>query len=282
MIDLRQPREVVGDRRCAASSGWRRTRASAARARRRTASDDLLRRQVAHDVEQQPSRHDDAARLVHVGQRAWPRTESSMSVAASSTGASADCASIRTPERICTLERCDTPRATTWRSLEKVVLGGRRCARRKESRWLGGATPRRSPDGVRGDGCSLFSEREPVERSRRVEAVGGCAKYLLTARISALYGPGMRIPGPPGWSAGTGRRSLASAWRKRPACPHAIHASSRARRAAKSARRRSRRRSRTACRPRPCTLRGTAPPAIARDPHADGLSAAATPLRRGA
>ena len=34
-----------------------------------------------------------------------------------------DAASIRTPERICTLERCDTPRATTWRCLRRSSLG---------------------------------------------------------------------------------------------------------------------------------------------------------------
>ena len=40
-----------------------------------------------------------------------------------STGSSAECASISTPERIWTLERCDTPRATTWRCLRRSSLG---------------------------------------------------------------------------------------------------------------------------------------------------------------
>ena len=103
MIDLRQPREIVG------VVGVQRIAAGAAFERQETrpvarGEHDLLRRQVPDDVEQQASRHDDASRLVHVGEE-LARTDSSMSVAASSTGCSADDASIRTPDRIWTLER---------------------------------------------------------------------------------------------------------------------------------------------------------------------------------
>ncbi len=42
------------------------------------------------------------------------RTEISMSVAASSAGCSGDGARSEMPDRICTLERADTPRPTTW------------------------------------------------------------------------------------------------------------------------------------------------------------------------
>jgi hypothetical protein len=42
------------------------------------------------------------------------RIDSSMSVAASSAGASGSSARSMIPERICTLERADRPRATIW------------------------------------------------------------------------------------------------------------------------------------------------------------------------
>ena len=55
---------------------------------------------------------------------AWrlARTESSMSVAANSTSPPAS-ARIRIPERIWTVERCDTPRATICRRFSRSSWG---------------------------------------------------------------------------------------------------------------------------------------------------------------
>ena len=67
MIDLRKPREIVG------IVGVQRVAAGTAFERQETwpiarGEHDLLRRQVPDDVEQQSSGHDDAPRLVHVGE----------------------------------------------------------------------------------------------------------------------------------------------------------------------------------------------------------------------
>ena len=71
VIDLGQPRKVIG------IIGVQRVAAGAAFEREQPGpvaggEHDLLRRQMAHDVEQQPSRHDDATRLVHVGEELGP------------------------------------------------------------------------------------------------------------------------------------------------------------------------------------------------------------------
>ncbi len=141
-----------------------------------------------------------ADRQLHVGRRELDRR------------LGIDCASIRTPERICTLERCDTPRATTWRSLEKVVLGA------------GDAHGARSLDGSAAHTASVpgrpasevvrcSTEREPVERSRRVEAVGGCEKYLLTEPNRAHVWTGDAHPRSPGWSRARADAGSRATWR---------------------------------------------------------------------
>ena len=109
-------------RRCAASSGWRRTRASAGPGpRRRPASTCCAGRWRTMSSSSRPgtttrpgsctsARSLRAHRELHVRRRQLDRARRT-------------CASISTPERICTLERCDTPRATTWRCLRRSSLG---------------------------------------------------------------------------------------------------------------------------------------------------------------
>jgi hypothetical protein len=91
---------------------------------------------------------------------------------------------------------------------------GRRCARRKESRWLGGRHRVGLPRGCE-TRLFLFSEREPVERSRRVDAVGGCSKYLLTAVFRSVWTGDGRPRSRR--ERRHGSKSGASAWRKWPA-----------------------------------------------------------------
>ena len=211
VIDLRQPREVIG------IVGVQRVAAGAAFERQQPGpvaggEHDLLRRQVAHDVEQQPSRHDDAARLVHVGQELGPDRE--LHVGGGELDRRLGRLRVDQDARQDLHARALRHAASDHLEVaEKVVLGaGDAHGARSLDGWA--ANTASVSGGVARHGSSLFSEREPVERSRRVEAVGGCAKYLLTGESRSVW-TGDAHPRSLA-DPRNGPTSLASAWRKRP------------------------------------------------------------------
>ncbi len=112
VIDLGEPRKVVGVvgvQRVAARAALQ---LQQARPRPRTASTFWGGRWRTMSSSSRPG-HDDAARLVHLGRGDLRAPRAPCRSPSAAPAARRTAASIRTPERICTLERCDTPRDTT-------------------------------------------------------------------------------------------------------------------------------------------------------------------------
>ena len=112
MVDLGQPREVLGARGVERVSLRPASSVHAAVAAALLERDRLVRGQPAtmSALRRPGSTHRPG---VATSASSGTRTEISMSVAESSAGPSADSATIRMPERICTLERAERPRLTS-------------------------------------------------------------------------------------------------------------------------------------------------------------------------